>query len=76
MSLSLDTNHYLYTSVDRGPQSIITGFQLYDASGHLLEDIQNYHAYTGSVVDRRNTFLSAVNGFHLVLTLNMAFAAI
>ena len=28
------------------------------------------------MVDRRNTFLSAVHGFHLVLTLNMAFAAI
>lgn len=28
---------------DRGPQSIINRWQLYDASGHLLEDIQNYH---------------------------------
>ena len=29
--------------LDRGPQSIINRWQLYDASGHLLEDIQNYH---------------------------------
>ena len=38
-STSLDQNRYLF--LDRGPQSIINRFQLYDASGHLLKDIQN-----------------------------------
>ena len=32
---------YLY--LDRGLLSFINRFQLYDASRHLLEDIQNYH---------------------------------
>ena len=36
---AIDVNHYLF--LDRGPQSIINRFQLYDASGHFLEDIQN-----------------------------------
>jgi hypothetical protein len=35
--------------LDRGPQSLINRFQLYDASGHLLEDIQNYHLLYGLV---------------------------
>ena len=26
----------------RGPNSIINGFQLYDQSGYVLEDLQNY----------------------------------
>lgn len=30
-------------ALDRGVQSIIGRWQLYDASGHLLEDFQNYH---------------------------------
>ena len=46
-STSLDANSYLF--LDRGPQSIINRFQLYDASGHLLEDIQNYHILYGLV---------------------------
>ena len=36
---------YLY--LDRGLQPIINRFQLYDASGDLLEDIQNYHILYG-----------------------------
>ena len=43
----LDASRYLF--LDRGPQSIINRFQLYDASGHLLEDIQNYHILYGLV---------------------------
>ena len=41
MSLSFAFDHYLY--LDRGPQSIVERFQLYDASGYLVEDIHNYH---------------------------------
>ena len=43
----MDANRYLY--LDRGPQSIINRFQLYDASNHLLEDIQNFHLLYGLV---------------------------
>ena len=62
-STSLDQNRYLF--LDRGPQSIINRFQLYDASGHLLEDIQNYHILYGlvkvctgnrAVQEKRNNF--------------------
>ena len=59
----LDASRYLF--LDRGPQSIINRFQLYDASGHLLEDIQNYHILYGlvkvctgnkSVMEKQNNF--------------------
>ena len=29
--------------LDRGPQSIMQRFQIYDSSEHLLEDINNYN---------------------------------
>ena len=42
---SVDTLKYVW--LDRGPNSIINRFQLYDQSGHLLEDLQNYHLLFG-----------------------------
>lgn len=39
------TNGSVY--LDRGPGSLFTRFQLYDASGHLLEDIQDYNVLYG-----------------------------
>ena len=62
-STTIDATRYLF--LDRGPQSIINRFQLYDASGHLLEDIQNYHILYGlvkvctgnrAVTEKRNNF--------------------
>ena len=51
---SLDANRYLF--LDRGPQSIINRFQLYDASGDVLEVIQNYYILNGLVnMCTRNT---------------------
>jgi len=42
---SIDAAKYIF--LDRGPNSIINRFQLYDQSGHLLEDLQNYHLLYG-----------------------------
>ena len=42
---AIDTGKYVW--LDRGPNSIINRFQLYDQSGHLLEDLQNYHLLYG-----------------------------
>ena len=38
---SIDTLKYIW--LDRGPNLIIDHLQLYNQSGHLLEDLQNYH---------------------------------
>ena len=77
-STSLDANSYLF--LDRGPQSIINRFQLYDASGHLLEDIQNYHILYGlvkvctgnrAVTEKRNNFFKECrncDGYHETIT--------
>ena len=63
LQTTLTDDKYLF--LDRGPQSLINRFQLYDASGHLLEDIQNYHLLyalvkvcTGNkaVMEKRNSF--------------------
>jgi len=60
---AISVSKYLF--LDRGPQSLINRFQLYDASGHLLEDIQNYHVLYGlvkvctgnrAVAEKRNNF--------------------
>ena len=77
-STSLDAYSYLF--LDRGPQSIINRFQLYDASGHLLEDIQNYHILYGlvkvctgnrAVTEKRNNFFKECrncDGYHETIT--------
>ena len=38
---TIDNLKYIF--LHRGPNSIINRFQLYDQSGQLLEDLQNYH---------------------------------
>ena len=75
-----------YVFLDRGPQSIINRFQLYNASGHLLEDIQNYHVLYGlvkvctgnrAVAEKRNNFFKEwrnVDG-HKILTTGAAIDA-
>ena len=45
VATSIDALKYIW--LDRGPNSIINRFQLYDQSGHLLEDLQNYHLLYG-----------------------------
>ena len=57
-STTIDATRYLF--LDRGPQSIINRFQLYDASGHLLKDIQYglVKVCTGNraVTEKQNNF--------------------
>ena len=68
---AIDTGKYAW--LDRGPSSIIllNRFQLYDQSGHLLEDLQNYHLLYGiekvctgdaSVQVYRNAFFKESRG--------------
>ena len=42
---AIDASKYIW--LDRGANSIINRLQLYDQSGHLLEDLQNYHLLFG-----------------------------
>ena len=42
---AIDALKYIW--LDRGANSIINRLQLYDQSGHLLEDLQNYHLLFG-----------------------------
>ena len=66
---AIDLGKYVW--LDRGPNSIINRFQLYDQSGHLLEDLQNYHLLYGiekvctgdaSVQLYRNAFFKEARG--------------